>query len=154
MSPAKDVSLLREYPLGGSSELDAQEGPGSGGRGIWMRDDLQTRHHRLLRLKETVQKRKIKLSEEQIQALERFDPEYREGHIQLNVKGETVAVDIFVAGTLKGVGKVYIQTVLDCFSRYVWALLYTSKLPVTAVQILNNHALPTSRLRSSRSERA
>ncbi len=39
-------------------------------------------------------------------------------------------------------GKVYTQTVLDCFSRYVWARLYTSKMPVTAVQILNNHVLP------------
>ena len=29
-----------------------------------------------------------------------------------------------------GVGKVYIQTVLNCFSRYVWARLYTSKMPV------------------------
>ncbi len=115
----------------------------SGGvRGVWMRNDLQTRHHRLLRLEETVQKRKIKLSEEQIQALERFDPEYRERHIEVNATGELVAVDTFFAGTLKGVGKVYIQTVLDCFSRYVWARLYTSKLPVTAVQILNNHALP------------
>ncbi len=38
----------------------------------------------------------------------------------------------FFAGTLKGVGKVYIQTVLACFSRYVWARLYTSKMPVTA----------------------
>ena len=56
--------------------------------------------------------------------------------------GELVAVDTFFAGTLKGVGKVYIQTVLDCFSRYVWARLYTSKMPVTAVQILNNHVLP------------
>ncbi len=37
----------------------------------------------------------------------------------------------FFAGTLKAVGKVYIQTVLDCFSRYVWARLYTSKMPVT-----------------------
>ena len=52
------------------------------------------------------------------------------------------AVDTFFAGTLKGVGKVYIQTVLGCFSRYVWARLYTSKMPVTAVQILNNHVLP------------
>lgn len=52
-----------------------------------------------------------------------------------------VAVDTFFAGTLKGVGRVYIQTVLDCFSRYVWARLYTSKMPVTAVQILNNHVL-------------
>ncbi len=32
--------------------------------------------------------------------------------------------------------------VLDCFSRYVWARFYTSKMPVTAVQILNNHVLP------------
>ena len=52
-----------------------------------------------------------------------------------------MAVDTFFAGTLKGVGKVYIQTVLDCLSRYVCARLYTSKMLVTAVQILNNHAL-------------
>ena len=115
----------------------------SGGvRGVWIRNDLQTRHHRLLRLEETVRKRKIKLNEEQIQALERFDPEYRERHIEVNATGELVAVDTFFAGTLKGVGKVYIQTVLDCFSRYVWARLYTSKMPVTVVQILNNHVLP------------
>ena len=96
----------------------------------------------MLRLEETVRKRKIKVTDEQIQALERFDPEYRERHIEVNATGELVAVDTFFAGTLKGVGKVYIQTVLDCFSRYVWARLYTSKMPVTAVQILNNHALP------------
>ena len=89
----------------------------------------KTRHHRL---EETVRRRKIKLSEEQIQALERFDPEYRERHIEVGAKGERLAVDTFFAGTLKGVGKVYIQTVLDCFSRFVWARLYTSKMPVTA----------------------
>ena len=51
----------------------------SGGvRGVWMRNDLLTRHHRLLRLEETVRKRKIKLTDEQIQALERFDPEFIE----------------------------------------------------------------------------
>ena len=81
-----------------------------GARGVWMRNDLLTRHHRLLRLEETVRKRKIKLSEEQIRALERFDPEYRERHIEVNATGELVAVDTFFAGTLKGVGKVYIQT--------------------------------------------
>ena len=51
-------------------------------------------------------------------------------------------MDTFFVGTLKGVGKVYLQTVLDYFSRYVWARLYTSKMPMTAVQIPNNHALP------------
>ena len=116
---------------------------GSGGvRGVWTRNKLLTRHHRLLRLEETVRKRKIKLTEEQIQALERFDPEFRERHIEVHATGELVAVDTFFAGTLKGVGKVYIQTVLDCFSRHVRARLHTSKMPVTAVQILNNHVLP------------
>ncbi len=33
---------------------------------------------------------------------------------------ERVAVDTFFAGTLKGVGKVYLQSVIDCFSRYAW----------------------------------
>ena len=32
----------------------------------------------------------------------------------------------------------YLQTVLDCFSRYAWGRLYTSKLPLTAVQVMNN----------------
>ena len=115
----------------------------SGGvRGVWIRNGLKTRHERLLRLEKTVRESDFELTEEQILALERFDPEYRERHIEVNKTGELVAVDTFFAGTLKGVGKVYIQTVPDCFSRHVWARLYTSKMPVTAVQILNNHVLP------------
>lgn len=59
-----------------------------------------------------------------------------------------MAVDTFYVGTLKGVGRVYLQSVLDCclltdcYSRYAWAHLYTSKLPLTAVHILNNDVLP------------
>ncbi len=115
----------------------------SGGvRGVWIRNGLKTRHERLLRLEKTVRESDFELTEEQIQTLERFGPEYRERHIEVKKTGELVAVDTFFAGTLKGVGKVYIQTVLDCFSRHVWARLYTSKMPVTAVRILNNHVLP------------
>ena len=47
--------------------------------------------------------------------LESFDPEFRERHIEVHAKGELVAVDTFFAGTLRGIGKVHIQTVLDCF---------------------------------------
>lgn len=43
---------------------------------------------------------------------------------------------------LKGIGKVYLQTVIDCHSRYAWGRLYTSKLPVTAVHVLNADVLP------------
>ena len=62
--------------------------------------------------------RKLKLTDEQIELLERFSPEFRERHIEVHYPGDLVAVDTFFVGTLKGVGKVYLQTVLDCFSRY------------------------------------
>jgi len=42
----------------------------------------------------------------------------------------------------KDLGKVYLQTVLDCYSRFAWDRLYTSKLPVTAVHVLNEDVLP------------
>ena len=50
----------------------------SGGvRGVWIRNGLQKRHERLLRLEKTVRERDFELTEEQILALERFDPEYQ-----------------------------------------------------------------------------
>lgn len=113
-----------------------------GVRGVWSRHHLLTKHERLLRLEESARGKKVQLSEEQIRLLERFSPEFRERHIEVHHTGELVAVDTFFVGTLKGVGKVYLQTVLDCFSRYAWARFYTSKLPVTAVHVLNEDVLP------------
>ena len=116
----------------------------SGGiRGVWMRHGLLTRHERLLRLERTTAERTIELTEEQVQALERFSPEFRERHIEAPHTGALVAVDTFFVGTLKGVGKVYMQTVIDCHSRHAWARLYPSKLPVTAVHLMNADVLPT-----------
>jgi transposase InsO family protein len=51
-------------------------------------------------------------------------------------------VDTFFVGTLKGVGRVYLQSVIDCHCRFAWGRLYTSKLPVTAVHVLNEDVLP------------
>lgn len=42
-----------------------------------------------------------------------------------------------------GVGRVYPQTAIDWHGRYAWARLNTSKLPITAVQLMNNDVLPT-----------
>jgi transposase InsO family protein len=116
----------------------------SGGvRGVWQRHGLLTKHERLLRLEKTTAERRLTLSDEQIRLLERFSPEFRERHIEAPHTGALVAVDTFFVGTLKGVGKVYLQTAIDCHSRYAWARLYPNKLPVTAVQLLNNDVLPT-----------
>ena len=116
----------------------------SGGvRGVWQRHNLLTKHERLLRLEKATAERPFDLSEEQTRLLERFSPEFRERHIEAPHTGALVAVDTFFVGTLKGVGKIYMQTAIDCHSRYAWARLYPSKLPVTAVHTLNHDVLPT-----------
>jgi transposase InsO family protein len=115
----------------------------SGGvRGVWSRHDMLTRHQRLLRLEEAHQQTLIELTEDQVRLLERFDPEYRDRHIEADFTGQLVGMDTFTVGSLKGVGRVYMQTVLDCHSRYAWGRLFTSKIPLTAVQTLNNFVLP------------
>lgn len=125
----------------------------SGGvRGVWARHELLTKEQRLLRLEKSVAERDIELNDEQIRLLERFSPEFRERQIEVHRTGELVAVDTFFVGTLKGVGRVYMQSVIDCFSRYAWGRLYTSKLPITAVQTLNNDVLPTFEAHGARIE--
>ena len=113
--------------------------------GVWQRHDLLSKHDRLLRLEKTHREQTIELNDEQIRLLERFSPEFRERQIEVHYTGELVAVDTFFVGA-PGVGKVYLQTVLDCFdSRHAWGRLYTSKLPVTSVHVLNETVLPFSR---------
>lgn len=79
---------------------------------------------------------------EQVRLLELFSPEFRDRRIETRYTGDLVVVDTFFVGTLKGVGRVYLQSVIDCHSRYAWGRLYTTKLPVTAVHILNEDVLP------------
>lgn len=96
-----------------------------------------------MRLEKATAERTIALSDEQIRALERFSPEFRERHIEAPHTGALVAVDTFLVGTLTGVGRVYLQSAIDYHSRYAWGRLYTSKLPVTAVHALNTDVIPT-----------
>lgn len=125
----------------------------SGGvRGVWSRHNLLTKHQRLLRLEQTVREQQLQLNADQVELLERFSPEFRERHIETSHTGELVAVDTFFVGTLKGIGRIYMQSVIDCCNRYAWGRLYTSKLPLTAVHVLNNDVLPTFEAHQARIE--
>ncbi len=119
-----DYSLNRPThgPLRVAQELALQGINVSAGgvRGVWQRHDLLSKYDRLLRLEKTHREQTIELNNEQIRLLERFSPEFRERQIEVHYTGEVVAVDTFFVGALKGVGKVYLQTVLDCYSRHAW----------------------------------
>jgi len=111
-------------------------------RGVWGRHDLLTRDKRLLRLERTVVEQPFELSEEQIRLLERFSPEFRERHIDTQHTGELVAVDTFFVGTLKGIGKVYLQERNRLLQPLRLGPAVHQQMPVTAVHVLNTDVLP------------
>ena len=45
-------------------------------------------------------------------------------------------------GTLKGVSRIYQQTVIDTYAKVAFAKLYDRKTPITAAEILNDRVVP------------
>ena len=114
----------------------------SGVRGVWLRHELATRHQRLLRLETHAQDDTVALSDEQIRLLERHSCEFRMRHVEVSAPGELLNQDTFYWGTLKGVGKIYVQVVVDAFCSLAFAKVYTSKMPITAAELLYDRVLP------------
>lgn len=76
----------------------------------------------------------IELNEEQICLIEHSSPELRERQIQVLTTQENWQRSIpSLVRTLKRIGR----CTRDCYSRHAQGQLYTSKLPVTSVDLLN-----------------
>jgi len=116
---------------------------GAGGvRGVWLRHDIETRHKRLLWLENHARESTFKLSDEQILLLERHSADFRCRHVEATRPGELLNQDTFYWGTLKGVGKVYVQVVVDVACSFAFGKVYTSKMPITAADLLHDRVLP------------
>lgn len=143
-------TLALEYPAYGqvraSNELRRRGilvSPG-GVRSIWMRHGLQTFRQRLLRLEEKAAAEGIVFTEAQLAALEAARRERQDSieEIETHHPGYLLGQDTKDFGYIKGVGRIYQQTVIDTYSAVAFAKLYLAKMPVTAADCLNDKALP------------
>lgn len=111
-------------------------------RNLWIKEGLETRYKRLLRLEEEKNGQDIDLTEEQIRFLEKANPCFRERKVESPYPGYLLSQDTFHVGTIKGVGRIYLQAVVDTYSSFAFGKLYTSKLPETAVDVVYDRVLP------------
>jgi transposase InsO family protein len=128
-----------------SNELKKQGlfvSPG-GVRSVWQRYNLETFTKRLKALEAKVAQEGIILTESQLVALERSkDEKEAHGEIETEHPGYLLAQDTYYVGTIKGVGRIYQQTVIDTYSKVAFAKLYDRKNALTAADMLNDVVVP------------
>jgi transposase InsO family protein len=109
---------------------------------ILIKNNMGSKYERLLKLEEKTAQKAIELTPEQVAQIEKYNPCFRERHVESSRPGELLSQDTFYVGTLKGVGRVYLHAVVDTYSSYAFGFLYTSKQPEAAAAVLHNNALP------------
>lgn len=109
---------------------------------ILNKNNLGSKFERLLKLEEKALKNEIELTAEQVAKIEKANPCFRERHVESSRPGELLSQDTFFVGTMKGVGRVYLHTVVDTYGSYAFGFLHTSKRPEAAVCVLHNDVLP------------
>jgi transposase InsO family protein len=106
------------------------------------RHEMGDRYSRWLKLEAQHSQKALELSGEQVAFIEKHNPVFRERHVESSAPGELLCQDTFFVGTLKGVGKVYLHTVVDAWCSYAFGFLHTSKQPEAAAVVLHNDVLP------------
>lgn len=110
-------------------------------RNIWKKAGMETKYKRLLKLEESLSE-DFELTETQIRLLEKANPEFKERNVESHYSGYLLCQDTFYVGRLKGVGRVYLQAVVDTYGSFAFGKLYTSKRPETAADVLYDRVLP------------
>ena len=83
------------------------------------------------------------LTDSQLQALEKAKEEKQAaGEIESEHPGYLIAQDTFYVGNMKGVGRIYQQTVIDTYSKVAFAKLYDRKNALVAADMLNDRVIP------------
>lgn len=102
------------------------------------------RHDRARYLEEKVYQDKITLTPEQLRIVEKINPCFKDRE-RINTSkfpGELLVQDVFCLTLLKGIGKVFVQVVIDMYGGITFCRLDLRKLADSAVMLLHNEVIP------------
>jgi transposase InsO family protein len=109
---------------------------------ILIKHQMGSKFERLLKLEAQVASEPVALSAEQLAALEDQNPALKERHVESTRPGELLCQDTFLVGVFKGVGKVYLHSVVDTYGSYAFGFVHPGKVPEAAATVLHNDVLP------------
>lgn len=144
------LEMTRKYPAYSYVRISSQlqlEGKAIGSnavRGVWQRHGLEKKIARLLWVDQEATAGRAVVTEamlRKIQRLKRLD-EATDNHVEANEPGELISQDLYFVGTIKGVGKVYMQSAVDCATSVGFAKLCLNKLPIHAAALVHERVLP------------
>jgi transposase InsO family protein len=144
------LEMTEQYPtysyvrISGQLRLTGVGVSPSAVRAVWARHGLTLKIQRLLWLEQKTAANGGILTERQLRLLQKHrgrtaDPEQ---HVEAPYSGYLLCQDTYFVGTIKGIGKIYMQTVVDAHCSLGFAKLYLSKAPITAVDVLHERVLP------------
>jgi transposase InsO family protein len=113
-------------------------------RGVWLKHGLTLKIQRLLWLEQKTASEGGLLTGRRIRLLQKHqgrlaDPER---HVEAPRSGYLLCQDTYFVGVIKGVGRICMQSVVDAHCSLGFAKLYLSKVPMTAVDVLNERVVP------------
>jgi len=116
----------------------------TGVRRVFDRHGLTHRLGRFLWLEKEVSEGRGILTERALKALNRLKrlQQASDQHIEAEHPGELISQDLYQVGHIKGVGKIYMQSAVDCATSVGFAKLCLNKLPMHSVALLHEQVVP------------
>ncbi len=109
---------------------------------ILIRNGMASMYERWLKVEERHLETGIELTAEQVAKIEKYNPCFKERHVESSRPGELLCQDTMFVGSLKGVGKVYLHACVDTYGSYAFGFLHTGKKPECAAALVHNDVLP------------
>lgn len=152
-SPEDEAAVLgmtRKFPtysyvrISGQLQIEGKAIGSNAVRGVWQRHGLEKKISRLLWIDQEATAGRAVLTEatlRKIRRLKRLD-EASDNHVEANEPGELISQDLYFVGTIKGVGKIYMQSAVDCATSVGFAKLCLNKLPIQSAVLVHERVLP------------
>lgn len=109
---------------------------------ILIQHDLGKKEDRIASLETKYRRQELSLSDEQIAAIEKYNPCFKERYISSSYPGEYLIQDYFRVGTFEHLGNIYLLLVVDTFTCYGFAYLTTQKNSEAPINLLQTEVLP------------